>query len=63
MVSYSIGNTRPVHHCSTTLDLSTRHTIWNILTGYTITMISYTALNPSSMNRIMSLPSIKQAKR
>lgn len=26
-------------------------------------MISYTAFNPSSMNRIMSLPTIKQAKK
>lgn len=37
--------------------------MWNILIGYTIMGISYTALNPSSMNRIMSLPTIQQAKR
>lgn len=51
------------HSFSTTFDLSTRHTVWNVLIGYTMMGISYTALSPSSMNRIMSLPTIKQAKR
>ncbi|XP_017144545.1 sodium-coupled monocarboxylate transporter 2 [Drosophila miranda] len=45
------------------LDLTTRSTIWNVFSSATIMWAGYVGLNQSCVQRIVSLPSLKHARR
>ncbi|SPP82652.1 blast:Sodium-coupled monocarboxylate transporter 2 [Drosophila guanche] len=45
------------------LDLSTRSTIWNVFSSATLMWAGYVGLNQSCVQRIVSLPSLKHARR
>lgn len=48
---------------SWTLDLTTRQTVWNMSSGFLIMWTSYVGLNQSCIQSIVSVPTIKHAKR
>ncbi|XP_034662722.1 sodium-coupled monocarboxylate transporter 2 [Drosophila subobscura] len=45
------------------LDLTTRSTIWNVFSSATLMWSGYVGLNQSCVQRIVSLPSLKHARR
>ncbi|BFF91110.1 sodium-coupled monocarboxylate transporter 2 [Drosophila madeirensis] len=45
------------------LDLTTRSTIWNVFSSATVMWAGYVGLNQSCVQRIVSLPSLKHARR